>query len=207
MYKLKEREENEIKGMDENFFDLDSSEFEAINPDIPADPSPELIKKILGELPSQIEFITNKSIELQKEIKKTKNNIKTRYSLLEREKSGIRKEERDSYKKELEQYYEMMNDIFQGVINSRNKIAKGTLTDMIKTMKPKELTKSDLDDIANIKTAERQNEISQLEERLSELEITYEMMQARIRKYENKLKVAIAHKGIIVAEMQYGKYT
>jgi hypothetical protein len=41
-----------------------------------------------------------------------------------------------------------------------------------------------------------------LEERKNNLEVYFDLLQARVKKYDNKLKSAIAHKGILVEEMK-----
>lgn len=195
--------EGRMETMEEdNFFVIGHEEMEDIEPDIPADPSPGLIKRILGELPPQIEYLSGKSVEYKKKINDLKLNIRAKRDELEREKSKIRQEKLTLHKKELEEYFNLIRDMFKDVIESNNKVAKATLTDVINKMKPDKPTKSDLDDIANLESADIQEEIVRLEEELNVAQSYYDMLEARVRRYENKLKVAIAHKGILVAEMQ-----
>lgn len=187
---------------EEDFFVIGKEELEAIEPDIPADPSPALIKKILGELPSQIEYLSGKSVEYKKQINDLKLLIRTKKDALEREKSRIRQDKLSLHKKELEEYFIILRDMFKDVIESKNKVAKTTLTDVVNKMKPEKPTKSDLDDIANLESTPIQDEIVSLEEKLNVAQSYYDLLEARVKRYDNKLKVAIAHKGILVAEMQ-----
>ena len=187
---------------EEDFFVIGRDEIEGIDPDIPADPSPALIKQILGELPSQIEYLSGKSVEYKKKINDLKLTIRAKRDALEREKSRIRQEKLNLHKKELEEYFIILRDMFKDVIESKNKVAKTTLTDVVNKMKPEKPTKSDLDDMANLESASMQGEIVSLEEELNVAQSYYDMLEARVKRYENKLKVAIAHKGILVAEMQ-----
>lgn len=195
--------EGRMKMMEEeDFFVITREELESVDPDIPADPSPALIKKILGELPSQIEYLSGRTVECKKQINDLKLLIRTKKDALEREKSRIRQDKLNLHKKEQEEYFVILRDMFKDVIESKNKVAKTTLTDVVNKMKPEKPTKSDLDDIANLESATFQEEIVSLEEQLNVAQSYHDLLEAKVKRYDNKLKVAIAHKGILVAEMQ-----
>jgi hypothetical protein len=188
--------------VNKNFLEELQKEVENIEPDIPADASATLIKELLGRLPSEIEFWSAKSIELKSQITSVKTLIETKKELLNREKSRIRQEKLKLHKTELEEYFKTIKEIFKEVIESNNKVTKSTLQEMVKAMRPEKPTKADLDDMANIETMDLQDEIMALEERKNNLEVYFDLLQARVKKYDNKLKSAIAHKGILVEEMK-----
>jgi len=188
--------------VDEDFFIIKQNELEDIEPDIPSDPSPALIKKLLGELPSQIEYLKNKSIECKKRINNLKLLIKTKKHSLEIEKSRIRKESLENYQKELKQYLVKMKELFTDVIQSDKKVTKSALQEMVRALKPEKPTKNDLDDIANLQTEDIQQVIFDLEMQLTKYEEYYELLHAKAERYENKFIAARAHKGILVEEMK-----
>lgn len=177
-------------------------EVESLETEIPADASPELIKDLLGKLPAEIEYWSRRAVELKGQINNLRVVISGKNDFLNREKSRIRQEKLKSHKDEMEEYFKMIKEIFQDVINTENKVTKATLSEVVKTMRPEKPTKADLDDMANIETASLQEEIMSLEERKNKLEVYYDLLNARVKKVDNKLKVTIAHKGILVEEMK-----
>lgn len=191
-----------LNEVDEDFFIIKQNEIEDVEPDIPADPSPYLIKKLLGELPSQIEYLKNKSIECKKRINNLKLLIKAKKYSLDIEKSKIRKESLDNYQNELKQYLTYMKDLFTDVVKSDKKITKTVLQDMVRAMKPEKPTRNDLDDIATLKTEDLQQVIFDLELQLTRYEEYYELLHSKAERYENKFIAARAHKGILVEEMK-----
>lgn len=194
--------DNLLNEVEDDFFIIKKEELEDVEPDIPADPSSQLIKKLLGELPSQIEYLKNKSIECKKRINNLKLLIKTKKHSLEIEKSKVRKEFLDNYQNELKQYLTQMKSLFTDVVKSDKRVTKTSLQEMVKAMKPEKPTRSDLDDIATLKTEDIQQVIFDLELQMTKYEEYYELLQAKAERYENKFIAARAHKGILVEEMK-----
>lgn len=194
--------DNLLNEVEEDFFVIKKEEIEDILPDIPADPSAHLVKKMLGELPSQIEYLKNKSIECKKRINNLKLLIKTKKYSLELEKSKVRKDNLDNYQKEFKRYVTSMKSMIENAESSDRKITKGYMQEMFKLLKPEKPTRSDLDDIASLETKDTQQYIFDLEMQLTKYEEYYELLQAKAEKYENKFIAVRAHKGILVEEMK-----
>ena len=201
-----------LNSVNEEFFTIKAEEIEKIQPDISPDPSLTEIKQLLGELPSQIEYLKNKIVECKKVISDLKLTIKYKKQVLEREKSKIRQETLKNYQIELKKFFRKFNEKFHDIgkedeKNSQGKTTKSSfsktaLQEMIKNLKPEKPTKNDLDDIANIETEIIQDEIVELEKKLIELEKYSDLLQTRAEKYENKFISARAHKGILVEELK-----
>lgn len=198
-----ESEEEALLGEHKDLFSISKQELEEIESDVPLNPSKEEIKKILSELPAQIEYLKTKGIACKTQIENLKLLIKHKKQILERDKSRIRQEKLEAYKAEQEQYYEQMKEVFKDVVDSDSKLAKSTLQEMLKVMRPEKPSRSELDDFAIMETDALQEEIIRLERKLNRYEEILDLLKVRSEKFENKLKVAISHKGILVAEMQF----
>lgn len=176
-------------------------EVDNIEPDIPSDASPTLIKELLGRLSSEIDYWSGKAVMVRSRLNDQKVKIDTKKEMAEREKSKVRQQQKQMHKEEEKEFLEMANKMFLDVINAKNKVAKSTLQELLRSMKPDKPTKSDLDDIANIETEYLYREIDKLIEEKNRLEMYHDLLQAKVKKYENKLKAVISYKGILVAEM------
>lgn len=185
---------------EEKYYNIKFEEVEDIEADIPADPSPELIKKLIGELPSQIEYLENKAIEIKKKMQDMKLIVRARKAAIELQKSRIRQEYVEKYQKELKKYIEDCKNFLEDP--TLQKLSKTERADMIKTLKPEKPTKNDLDDIANLRTEEAQREVFKLEKAFIALEEQYELTMTKVKKYENKNLAARAHARIIEQDLK-----
>lgn len=200
---MTERERDEEK-LTEEFLKKFEEELKQIEPDIPIDANSALIKELLGRLPAEIEYWSRKQLQIKHKANNAKVEEDKKKDLLNREKSRIRQERLKLHKVELDEYFKNIKEIFEQVIKSNNKATKSTLQEMVKAMRPEKPTKADLDDIANIETEDLQDEIYQLQEERTKLEIYADLLNAKVKRYDNKLKAVISHKGILVEEMKNG---
>lgn len=197
--------EKQIDEIDHNFFDLKKEEVENIKPEISPDPPLPEIKKLLGELPSQIDHLKTKSVECKKYIRDIRLQIKFKKQNREIKMSEIRQESLSEYVKENKQFFKTFQEKFGEKSKDQKPtrgLSKAGVQEIIKNLKPEKPTKNDLDDIANIKTALEADEIYKLESKLNEFEHLYELLQTKAEKYENKFISARAHKGILVEELK-----
>lgn len=201
-----------LNSINAEFFAITPEEMENIKPDISPDPTIAEIKELLGELPSQIEYLQNKAIECKKSIAEFKLMVKHKKQVLERQKSEIRYNALKKHQEDQREFFRKFNERFSDTgskeVSSETKKVKGStlskaaLQELVKNLKPEKPTKNDLDDIANIETGEAQDIIVELESKLIELERYYDLLNTKVDKFENKFISARAHKGILVEEMR-----
>lgn len=188
------KEKNETpntKQLDVNFYHIKQEELEGVTPDIPVDPPLDLIKKILGETPSQIEFLEIKAAELKKKIQDLRLVIKMKKASVELEKSKIRKEEMEKYQKELKAFYKDQKEFFMEP--KKVKMTGAVAIELLKGNRPEKPTKNDLDDLANIKTNPILMEVFNYEKKLNMLEEAYELILSKVKRFENKNLNTKAH--------------
>ena len=82
----------------------------------------------------------------------------------------------------MKNYIPNVKKLFADFENDPN-MNKIMMQQLIKDMKPEKPTKSDLDDYANLKTEQVQNEIFQLEKKINYLESELEAIGIKIKKY------------------------
>ncbi|GAB6441285.1 hypothetical protein bcgnr5369_03810 [Bacillus cereus] len=172
---------------------------------LPKTPDKEMVKRLLLELPQQITFLDNQAVEFKKEIKDAKTAAKAKKNLLEIEKSEIRKIEIEKFSKEHELYMSRTQELMREIMNSDEQNAslkKAYLQEVARAIKPERPTRADLDDIANIKTKHLQEDIDELEKRISDYQFELDLLAIKKDFYNNMWITVRAYKGIIVEEMR-----
>jgi hypothetical protein len=202
------KDEDHVGEEENEYFSMYLEDLKNISPDIPIDPSPDAIKQILGETGSLIEYMQVKMIEFKKMIDDKKWQARTKKEFMEIERGRIRQERAKKYQKQIKDYVEEVKKLFQNenktstTPNKADAIPKAILQEVVKSLKPDKPTKNELDDLAMGQTQETQEEIFAIEKEIIDLEEQRSFLQAKIEKYENKFKAAIAIKGILVEEMK-----
>lgn len=172
---------------------------------LPKTPDKEMVKRLLLELPQQITFLDNQAVEFKKEIKDAKTTVKAKKNLLEIEKSEIRKIEVEKFSKEHELYMSRTQELMREIMNSAEQNAslkKAYLQEVSRAIKPERPTRADLDDIANIKTKHLQEDIDELEKRISDYQFELDLLAIKKDFYNNMWITVRAYKGIIVEEIR-----
>ncbi|MCU7667035.1 hypothetical protein [Bacillus thuringiensis] len=172
---------------------------------LPKAPNKEMVKRLLLELPQQITFLDNEAIEFKKEIKDAKTAVKAKKNLLEIEKSEIRKIEVERFSKEHGLYMSRTQELMREIMNSDEQNAslkKAYLQEVSRAIKPEKPTRADLDDIANIKTKHLQEDIDELEKRISDYQFELDLLAIKKDFYNNMWITVRAYKGIVVEEMR-----
>lgn len=193
-----------LTSLDENFFKNMARDMKDLEPDIEPDPSIVRIKTLLGEVPAQIEYLQVRTVEVKKKIQEVKLFLKAERTSLELEKSKIRQEQLETYQSELRKYIVSAKSLFDDVANGKKKLPSSVLQEMIKAIKPEKPTQSNLDDLANLRTEEKQNKLIELERKVNEYEELYGILVATAEKFENKRLAVRDHKGLLEAEMRNG---
>lgn len=208
---LEKKFDFKIEPKSKEHYMVENSQIEELAPTIPADPSPELIKELLGTLPAKIEFLKMKLVECKKQIQDYKILIKGKRQVLEIEKSKIRQKHQQEYNEANKKFAGNYKKNFidkpkedEGKKNQKNAITKVAIQELIKVLRPEKPTKNDLDDLANLETENLQYEILNLEVEMNKVEEYYEYLQVKSEKYENVFISARALKGILVEEMKNG---
>jgi actin-related protein len=172
---------------------------------IPKELNKNLIKRLLLELPQQITFNDNLALEFKKDIGDAKATLKARKGLLEIEKSEVRKLEIDKFQQQHDVYMQRTQDLMREIMNSNEQNAslkKAYLQEVSKAIKPERPTKSDLDDIANIKTRHLQEEIDGLEQRISDSQFHLEILSTKKDFYNNMWVTLRKYADVVVNEMR-----
>lgn len=193
---------NSLKNMDENFFKNIGDEIQSLQPEIEADPSIDVIKEIIGEVPSQIAYLKERVIEVKKKIQDLKLLVKAKRTSLEIEKSKIRQGNLEKYQNEHKQYMQDAKKWVNDLNDGKKKISNQVQLEILKNMKPEKPTQSNLDDLANLTTEKLQKEILMIEKKINEYDELHGMLDTLAEKYENKKFSAFGHRALKEAEIR-----
>lgn len=187
-----------------NYDIIEKTDFDDFLTTLPAAPDKETVKRLLIELPNQLLFLQNKTLEYKKMMGDAKVTLKTKKNLLEYEKSGVRKRELDKFEQEVGDFRKKSEEIMKKALESKENASLKKLyaQEMLKVYSPQKPTRSDLDDLANIETFHLQQEIDQLEEKIKDYSLELDVINTKKDFYDNMWVTVRAYKGIIVEEMR-----
>ena len=181
---------------------FNEKEFHELSPVLPLAPTPGVVQASLSTLPAQIEYWEELEIALQAQKDELKVLIKGRNRALEITKSQIRMEVMKKYQTKMKEFLPNVKQLFKDFENDPN-MNKMIMQMLIKELKPEKPTKNDLDDLANLKTEQLQEEIFELEKQLVELESEYQAVRVKVNRYNNAYISVRAH--IRMLEKQYDR--
>lgn len=204
MDKDEKKLKNEVTLGSESYKIVEKTEFDDFLISLPQEPDKGAIKRLLIELPSQLLYLQNKTIEFKKQIGDTKVLVKTKKTLLEYEKSDIRKRELDDYVSKLKEFQKKSEEILRTTLESKENASLKKLyaQEMLKVYTPQKPTRADLEDIANVETYHLQKEIDQLEENIKDYVLELDIINTKKDFYDNMWVTIRAYKGILIEEMR-----
>lgn len=169
-------------------FDMKQLEKEIIEIeyDIPVDPTPDDLKRILSEASAVIEYLDIKRIEAKKQFDLVKLAIQLKKSDIEIEKSRVRQRINEEYQKSTKESAEEQKKFLNKVEAGDLKMSSTMMMEIIKGYRPEKPTTKELDDRANLETKKMVGELAFLERQAIELEEQVELLKAKVKRYENK---------------------
>ena len=203
MYKDKQ---NKFELEQSNAQVIENMDFDKLINTLPASPDKSTVKRLLIELPSRLLSLQTEYVDRKRDIGDLKVVLKTKKTLLEREKSESRKRNMDAYNNKRLEFKNKSQEVMEKIMNSSDNasLKKAYLQELIGVLKPEKPTKSELDDNADIETYYLQEEINELEEKINEASMDLEVLSTKIDFFDNMFVTIRAYKGILVEEMRNG---
>lgn len=186
----------------EKYKTFNEKEFHELSPVIAIAPTPPMVQEALSMLPAQIEYWEELEISCKTQKEELKVLIKGKNRAMEITKSKIRMDVMKRYQAKMKEFLPNVKKLFQDFENDPN-MNKIMMQMLVKEMKPEKPTKNDLDDLANLKTEELQEEIYDLEQQLVQIESEYEAIRIKVNRYNNAYISVRAH--IRMLERQYDR--
>ncbi|QST03059.1 hypothetical protein IMZ31_21155 (plasmid) [Pontibacillus sp. ALD_SL1] len=175
-----------------------------LEPEIEVNPEIEEIKKRLGEIPSQVYYLSQRGLEVEKKISDLKHTIKRKKIERETAMSNTRMELLKKYNQKNKLYLEQLEELKGELSSGKKKLSQPFINDFIKANRPEKPTQSVLDDFAFVRTQSKATEILDLEKQISNYEHLLSSLRILTEKYETTKYAVNKHADLYIAEHRNG---